>query len=54
MCGARTLRWVVGLAALSVSVATPLGWMVFTRIECSASWLAHTCISATSARLEAA
>ena len=23
MCGARTLRWVVGLAALSVSVATP-------------------------------
>ena len=38
----------------TMSVATPLGWIVLTRIECGASPIAQPWISATKPRLDAA
>ncbi len=34
-------------------VATPVGWMVLTRIQCGASWVARTCMSQTRPRVAA-
>ena len=61
----RALRWLAShgspaadsamVVSLTImSVATPLGWMVLTRIECSANSSAQICISATRPRFEAA